>query len=658
MYKILAYSTATSTAPYRIYDPKHQKPVLAGKLTLAENISDSLELTVGPDSWLYTNAEPFKTHVEVYDDKKLIFRGRLFEATREMDDRGIFQRTFDFESIQSYLKDSIQRWEKVQNTSPKDFLQHIINKHNAQVPAYKKFKLRKFEVTNSTDNVYRYIDYVNTWDEIKEDLISSLGGVVQVEYTLEGNYIDYVKYNKGNQNANAIKIGINLKSMSVKEDPTDVITRLVPLGATIETPNRQQSSNPRVTIKDVNGGQDYIDIPDLQKEYGIINGTETWDDVHDASILKTKAQAWIKAQAGAHASYEISALELPNYDKFKVSQTYQIVNPQLMAPQYVRVIQKDIDLLDPYNSTLTIGDRDQTLSEYQYLDGLFKKQHQHDQWKYYSLSDKYGDLGDRYKELSDLYDELKQKIDSLPTTPTDPDPDPEPDPPDSDLRENSFALVDASALRSPQEGDSTDPDYPDFNIDYVENQLTSAGVKNVIIDTGYPLRWSATDEASESYKDDLRNAVKNVTKSSLHLLGIDNRQGTEVSVDETDSAYKVANDMISMLNELNDIAATKNLLIGLQPLHDGQYVDGVSYLPSYMDDGGYKNTYNVVTDTSGKYDITLFPYWMYISEELQNPENKEGSDLWIYHDGRGLEPNTSYALGQITNPELVNLLKK
>lgn len=371
MYRIIAYESPTATTGHIIYDPKFSYNVLSGKLSLIENEVDNMTLTIGPDNWLYGKNDTFNVHVEVYQDNStLLFRGRLLDVTREMTTSGEFKQTFVFESVMNYLQDSIQRYKKVQNTTSRQFLQNLIDFHNSQVPDYKKFTLRTVTVTNSTDNVYRYVDYVSTWDTIKDKLLSRLGGVIRTQYKDGVNYIDYITSEQGklHENDTQIIIGRNMKSLSVKEDPTAVITRLVPLGATIEndSPNQDTgASNPRVTIADVNGGKDYIDIPALQSKYGIINGTNTWDDVHEPSILLSKANSWISSQASSKESYTLSALELPNYDYFVVSDSYQVINERVMTKQMLRVIQKDIDFNDPLNSSLTIGDRTSSLSSYQ-----------------------------------------------------------------------------------------------------------------------------------------------------------------------------------------------------------------------------------------------------------------------------------------------------
>lgn len=365
---MIIYATGDAKSGRVIYDPHLKLYVSSGKLTLKENEIDSLTLSVNQNNYLFGKAKPFKTHAEVYQDNFLIFRGRCLQVSREMKDNGQFIQQIIFEDIQNYLQDSMQRWEKVQNTTPKQFFQKLIDYHNTQSEAHKKFIVRNVDVTNSTDNVYRYInDGATTWETIKDKLISRLGGYIVVEHKDGKNYIDYVKNPGINHYNTPIKIGKNMQSASVQIDPTEIITRLIPLGAMLENSDTSDvdTSQPRVDIGSVNNGYDYIDIPELEETYGYIAKSVIWDDVHEPNILLTKAKQWINKQVAAKESYQIQALELPEFDSFNVSDRHPFINPNVSENKLLRITQKEIDLQNWYKSTLTISDRSASLSQFQ-----------------------------------------------------------------------------------------------------------------------------------------------------------------------------------------------------------------------------------------------------------------------------------------------------
>lgn len=674
MYRIIGYNEPTDKNGFIVLDQRVNRTVSEGKLTIKETDIDDLELTVNRDSLLFDNVRPMHTHVEVYDDDKLLFRGRAIKPKKEMQSSGRFIRTYTFEDIEAYLLDSVQRFYEAVGLTPKEFLQSLIDVHNSQVPQYKQFKLRNCNVTNNKDDAYRQIDYPKTRDAIKDKLINELGGYLVTEYKQDGpNMLDYVTdIGNDHKSDTPIQLAVNMKSASLTIDPTKVITRVVPLGKQLEpqkvevdgenstittgggattaingdwteaikhaakvmnvnldqnglnavlrrinqesggsetvTNNwdsnaqaghpstgllqyiqptfdkwkvqgyedihkgfhqllalfndsnwladisvaggwgptgtrrvngpvtdtttetltngwgwpfpsvgegsfsqaqrfgydggyrtnsfhdgldfgsvdhpgsevhaihggtvvfkgymgglgnyvvthstdgfnivyqeafssasqirvnigdkvktgdvigwrntdhlhvgvtkadfydavkksftndgtwldpqaliknggdgsqsedeskKEEVSNsnaarPKLTITSVNEGRDYIDIPELQKEFGIINGTIEFNEVTDANDLMNQAKAWIDAQR-VPESWEVSAVELnlPNFDHFKVADRYMFINPYVAQSQLLRVVQKEVDLLQPHKSTLTIGDKSLGLTDYQ-----------------------------------------------------------------------------------------------------------------------------------------------------------------------------------------------------------------------------------------------------------------------------------------------------
>lgn len=676
MYRIIGYNEPTDKNGFIVLDQRVNRTVSEGKLTIKETDIDDLELTVNRDNFLFDNVKPMHTHVEVYDDDKLLFRGRAIKPKKEMQSSGRFIRTYTFEDIEAYLLDSVQRFYEAVGLTPKEFLQSLIDVHNSQVLQYKQFKLRNCNVTNNKDDAYRQIDYPKTRDAIKDKLINELGGYLVTEYKPDGpNMLDYVTdIGNDHKSDTPIQLAVNMKSASLTIDPTKVITRLVPLGKQLEpqkvevdgenstittgggattaingdwteavkhaakvmnvnldqnglsavlrrinqesggsetvtnnwdsnaqaghpstgllqyiqstfdkwkvqgyedihkgfhqllamfndsnwladishaggwgptgtrrvngpvsdtttttTTNgwgwpfpsvgegsfsggqlfgvhpggefrqngfhdgldfgsvdhpgsdvhaihggtvafkgymgglgnyvvthstdgfnivyqeafssagqirvnigdkvktgdiigwrntdhlhvgvtkadfydavkksftndgtwldpqaliknggdgsqskdeskkdevsNSNAARPKLTITSVNEGRDYIDIPDLQKEFGIINGTIEFNEVTDANDLMNQAKAWIDAQR-VPESWEVSAVELnlPNFDHFKVADRYMFINPYVAQSQLLRVVQKEVDLLQPHKSTLTIGDKSLGLTDYQ-----------------------------------------------------------------------------------------------------------------------------------------------------------------------------------------------------------------------------------------------------------------------------------------------------
>lgn len=419
-YQIIMYNSPISSLGQIVYDPKVRRYITSGELTLKENEIDDLVLSVNRENPMYNHVKAMKTHVEVIQDGKLIFRGRALKPTKEMNDSGNYVQTFVFESIFAYLIDSVQRFLEVHDTTPKDFFKELIEVHNSQVPDYKKFVVQNVDVTNNTDNVYRFVDYVSTWDTLKDKLLTRLGGYFTIERRNGGNYINYTQEAGVNHDdANPIIISQNMKSASVELDPTEVITRLIPLGSTIE-PNDDENSNvetavsyPRIDITDVNYGKDYIDIPVLQDEFGVINGTKIWEDVTQPENLYSKARLWIANQIAAKENWNISALELPKFEYFNVSDRYPFINKEIATKQLLRVVQKKIDFLQPNSSQLTIGTKNLKLSDYKKENKVLSHKALNLGGQIKVANSKLKKTSAKAKEMSNTIDEQKKTIASL-----------------------------------------------------------------------------------------------------------------------------------------------------------------------------------------------------------------------------------------------------
>ncbi|PFR50598.1 lysin, partial [Bacillus cereus] len=104
----------------------------------------------------------------------------------------------------------------------------------------------------------------------------------------------------------------NLVSMSCDIDPTEVVTRLTPLGTRVESKEEgaTDASEARLTIESVNNDLPYIDDPKGIKEFGIQGKSITWDDVTIASNLLAKGKEWLQQQKTILTQYKISAVDL------------------------------------------------------------------------------------------------------------------------------------------------------------------------------------------------------------------------------------------------------------------------------------------------------------------------------------------------------------
>lgn len=322
----------------------------------------------------YGNLYPLKTLVEVTDTlkNKVVFRGRALSPTDSMESSGAFSYSYICESELAYLQDSVQKWFKAQNMTVRQIFEHLINIHNDQVEPYKRMIVGEVTVTNSTDNVYYYIDdSTSTLDSIKDKLLSRLGGELQIRRENGVNYIDYL-VEIGKHSKTTIELGRNMVSASKAMDPNEVITRIFPRGVRLETTEETNSdaSQPRLTIASVNNGLDYLNASDeLIARYGIQGKPVNWDDVTVPSILKSKGQEYLDNQKIVSFKYTVTAADLSllniDTDTYETGNYHPTKNHMLGIDEELRIIGTTLDIISPEISSLTIGDRFLTQSEYQ-----------------------------------------------------------------------------------------------------------------------------------------------------------------------------------------------------------------------------------------------------------------------------------------------------
>lgn len=234
-YRIVAYDKPTDKGGFIVYDQNlATRNLVSGSLNLKLTDIDDLDLTVNQLNPLYDRVEPLITHIEVYEDDELIFRGRAIKPTKEMASNGGFTREYIFEAIDAYLLDSIQRFDNDSGSSAKQYLQKLIKVHNNQLDdKYKHFTLGKCDFSDKDGIVQRQIDYPTTKEAISAQLINKNGGYIRVRYDhdKQTNYIDYTKTIGVSHKADTpISVGKNMLSAKQTIDPTGIITRLIPLG--------------------------------------------------------------------------------------------------------------------------------------------------------------------------------------------------------------------------------------------------------------------------------------------------------------------------------------------------------------------------------------------------------------------------------------------
>lgn len=324
------------------------------------NVIDKFEFIIYQNNAGYNLLNDLQTQITVTNTKKSIleFSGRVLKTVKNMDSDGLVYKKVTCEGSQGFLCDSIQYYYEFTNVSVTDYLTTVLNNHNAQVEDYKKIYLGSVTFTDLISCTHKY---QKTLESIKENLVDILGGEILVRQTSGINYLDYKQEHGTRITTTKIELTKNMKAMSIDRDTLSIITRLTPLG------NKINGTEQRLTIASVNGGVPFLDDLDAQSELGIITASQVFDDISSASALKTAGQAYLNQNNYVKTSYNIDALDLSlinlDVDSFDLYNEYKVINGLLGVDEFLRVISKTIDLNNPHQSKIEIGDKKTTLTD-------------------------------------------------------------------------------------------------------------------------------------------------------------------------------------------------------------------------------------------------------------------------------------------------------
>lgn len=353
-----------------------------GSVVKGINVIDTFSFTVLPSNNGFNRIDEFKTLVEVYNKRRnrFEFQGRVLRSNPAMSENGLISKSVTCESFFGFLCDSKQIYVEEQNWTVEGLWQHILDVHNSQLEEYKHFTLGEVTVTDPNNNLYCGIQRENTWETIKKKLLDVLGGEIRFRVVDGVIFIDYLT-EIGETKATPIALSKNMKSITKDKDPSAYVTRLIPLGCKLkrqevstddegnETVQEIQTEQ-RLDISSVNDGKNYIDDEIAIEKYGLHIGYKEWDDVTEATNLKTKGENWLVENNKLLIKYSITALDLSllglDIDDFDVYNKHPIINALLGIDDIARIIKKNIDICgNNAKSSIEVGDNFKTLSEIQ-----------------------------------------------------------------------------------------------------------------------------------------------------------------------------------------------------------------------------------------------------------------------------------------------------
>ncbi|MBE6976216.1 MAG: hypothetical protein E7439_03340 [Ruminococcaceae bacterium] len=343
-----------------IYDSRQEELELSSlKVTTALNLGGTAEFILPPGHPAYYTFVGQRTIVTIYRDGTLRFRGRVLYYS----DNSYGQRTVVCEGELCLLRDGISRPYLYQDTPAKIFTA-VIQSYNSQVEDFKKFQIGEITVTDSNDYVRLESESAETVLDTINKLLERCGGNLVFTDTgdSQGRIINWLaKIDR--QSNQVLEFGENLLDFSsTGANTTSLATGIIPYGARLEEKDadgKTTLSKKRLTIKEVNGGKDYIIAEDARAIRGTIMTTAIWDDVTEPENLLKKAQALLNERKNFITSLELTGLDLSylkkELDSFTVGDNIRVISNPHNVDAIFQLYKMIEDLLNPAKSKITLG---------------------------------------------------------------------------------------------------------------------------------------------------------------------------------------------------------------------------------------------------------------------------------------------------------------
>lgn len=341
-----------------LYDLRDEELVLISPIVkIGENTAGSFEFSILPKHPHYEEVNELTSVITAYDGDEEIFCGRVVEITKDLYNR----KKVICEGELAYFNDSIQRPARYQGLTVRGYLETLVNIHNQQVKNQgidKTFKVGAVTVQDKNDYVYKYTNWESTLEVIKTDLLKTYGGYLRIRKENGVRYLDYLA-DYPNTNTQVIEFGSNLLDFTHDMVASDIVTAVIPLGARLEDVTEVEGLDAYLTIKDVNGGVDYVYSQEAVKSYGWIFKTVKWDDVHVADNLLKKGNEYLTDIQFAQITLTVSAVDLHmlhvDMERIKVLDEIRVTSSPNGLDRFFPVSEMTIYLDKPSNNKLTLG---------------------------------------------------------------------------------------------------------------------------------------------------------------------------------------------------------------------------------------------------------------------------------------------------------------
>ena len=347
---------------YVLYHADHPSAILTDPvLELEPGYAGVFTATVPPNNPLYDRIYCRKSMLSVFRDDTEIFYGEVRKIPNI--DRNKNKQIYCTGAL-SFLADSLQPQAEYHDISPAALLGKMLEIHNSQVEPRKQIRLGYVSITDPNNSLYRYTNYESTLEAIRDKLVDRLGGYLRLRHADGQLILDWVSIEQyGNYSTQPIEFGLNLLDYSETTSAEDVVTALIPLGATLEDESEIDALEKRVDITAVNDGKNYVFSQDAVDQFGWVWATNTWDDVTMPQNLKRKAEEWLSSTQFETMSLTLTAADLSelgrDYNAFAEGDRVHCLAKPYGMDIVLPVMKLTIPLQNPAGRTLELSTKQQ-----------------------------------------------------------------------------------------------------------------------------------------------------------------------------------------------------------------------------------------------------------------------------------------------------------
>lgn len=346
-----------------IYSPLmvEQKIITSdAKITYELNKAGSFTFTIPVMHPEYDHFKKLRSIITVKDDDAEIWRGRVIDTTKDFYNN----KKIVCEGELAFLNDAlIEPYDYSKSgITVGSMLNKYISSYRANCPTERDIRLGIITAVNSSTVIYpKSESYANVLTNMLSVLVETCGGHLQIRRNDGVSYLDYLNtaINMADQQ---ITFGVNLLDLEEYVNAADVYTYLIPLG------KKDDDGNP-LTIESVNNGSKYIKSVDGEKLYGKIERCITWDNITDASLLKSTAEEKLASAIQEVTSIEITAVDLKllgaNVDSIEVGKYVTVISTPHDIHDNFLCSKIELNLHQPANSVYTFGVTRSSLTETQ-----------------------------------------------------------------------------------------------------------------------------------------------------------------------------------------------------------------------------------------------------------------------------------------------------